>query len=260
MGQPEDSHDLYAPPVMAERIETIGVGKAAQGTLKTLMLAVLAGAFIAFGAMLFTVVVSDSALGSGPTRWLGGIAFSLGLVLVLIGGAELFTGNSLMVMAWVDRKIGLFALSRNWGLVYLGNLIGAVATVAIARLAEIPAGASAETAAKIAAAKTELAFETAFFRGLLCNVLVCLAVWLSLAARTVTGKAVAITLPVAAFVALGLEHSIANMYLIPAGQLAGGGLDLAAFFGNLLPVTLGNVVGGGVLVALVYWIAYRRAG
>ncbi len=254
----EDSHDLYAPPVMAERIENIGVGKASQGILKTLTLAVLAGAFIAFGAMLFTVVVSDSALGVGPTRWLGGMAFSLGLVLVLVGGAELFTGNSLMVMAWVDRKIGLGALSRNWALVYFGNLVGALATVAMARLAEIPAGKSAETAAAIAAAKTDLPFVTAFFRGLLCNVLVCLAVWLSLAARTVTGKAVAITLPIAAFVALGLEHSIANMYLIPAGQLAGAGLDLGGFLANLVPVTLGNVVGGGVLVALVYWIAYRR--
>ena len=254
----EESHDLYAPPVMAERIETIGVGKAEQAALKTLTLAILAGAFIAFGAMLYTLVMSDSALGAGPTRWLGGLAFALGLVLVLVGGAELFTGNSLMVMAWVDGKLRLAGLVRNWLLVYLGNLVGALGTVALAWWAGLPNGASAETAAAIAQAKTGLDFGTAFARGLLCNVLVCLAVWLSLAARDVAGKAIAITLPVAAFVALGLEHSIANMYLIPAGQLSGAGLDLGGFVGNLVPVTLGNVVGGGVLVALVYWIAYRR--
>jgi formate transporter len=255
--------DSYAPAELAAAVERLGEGKARQPWLVTLALAVLGGAFIALGALLYTLVLTDGALGYGPGRWLAGFAFSLGLVMVLVGGAELFTGNSLMVMAWAERRITLGQLARNWALVYLGNLAGALGTVLLVWLAELPNGPSAGTAIALAEAKVALEPLPAFFRGLLCNVFVCMAVWLSLAARQVGGKVVAIALPVAAFVALGLEHSVANMYLIPIGQLAGlaqggAGLDLGGFLANLLPVTAGNVVGGAGLVAGVYWLVYCR--
>ena len=255
--------DCYAPAELAALVERLGEGKARQPWLVTLALAVLGGAFIALGALLYTLVLTEGTLGYGPGRWLAGFAFSLGLVMVLVGGAELFTGNSLMVMAWADRRVTLGQLARNWALVYLGNLAGALGTVLLVWLADLPNGASAQTAAAIAEAKVALEPVPAFFRGLLCNVFVCMAVWLSLAARQVGGKVVAIALPVAAFVALGLEHSVANMYLIPIGQLAGQagggtGLDLGGFLANLLPVTAGNVVGGAGLVAGAYWLVYCR--
>jgi len=250
--------DPYAPAQIAGLVESLGVRKAGQPWLATLVLAVQAGAYIALGAALYTEVVTDSGLGPGLARWVGGFAFALGLVMVLVGGAELFTGNSLMVMAWAERRIGIAALVGNWTLVWLGNLLGALATVAILWLSGLPSGASAQTAAALAAAKAELPFLVAFFRGLLCNVFVCMAVWLSLSTRQVAGRILAIMLPVAAFVGLGLEHSVANMYLIPAGQLASGVLDLGGFLRNLVPVTLGNVAGGAGLVAGVYWLVYLR--
>lgn len=254
--------DAYAPPRIARLVEEAGVSKAALPALQTLVLGFLGGAFIALGAMYYTVVVSDSALGLGPTRLLGGAAFSLGLILVVVGGAELFTGNNLIVMAWVDRRITLAALLRNWGLVYLGNLAGALGTVLLMHLSGalwLGNGAVARTAAGIAAAKLALPWGEAFFRGLLCNVLVCLAVWLAMGARTTAGRIPAIVFPISAFVALGFEHSVANMYLIPMGGLAGApGVTPAGLVGNLVPVTLGNIVGGGVFVALVYWVVYLR--
>jgi len=251
--------DPYAPPQIAALVEQLGVRKARQPWLTTLVLAVQAGVYIALGAALYTEVVTESGLGAGLARWIGGFAFSLGLVMVLLGGAELFTGNSLMVMAWAGKRIRLGALAGNWALVWLGNLVGALGTVLLMRLADLPSGPSAETAAAIAAGKTDLAFLPAFWRGLLCNVFVCMAVWLSLSTRQLAGRIIAIVLPVAAFVGLGLEHSVANMYLIPVGQLAGDArIDLAGLGGNLLPVTLGNIVGGAGLVAGVYWLVYLR--
>jgi formate/nitrite transporter len=253
--------DAYRPPVIAERVELSGVGKVRLGCLQTLTLAVLAGAFIAFGAMLFTLVMTGSNLGLGPGRLLGGIAFSLGLVLVVIAGAELFTGNNLIVMAWADRKISGSELLRNWVLVYIGNLVGAVATAVFVYWSGtlgMGDGAVARTALSIALAKVSLPYEQAFIRGILCNALVCLAVWLSYAARSVAGKILAIILPISAFVALGFEHSIANMYFIPLGMMLGDTISLSQLAGNLLPVTAGNIIGGSVLVGLVYWIAYRR--
>ncbi len=255
-----DAPDCYAPPELALLVERLGERKARQRPLVTLALAVLAGAFIALGALLYTLVLTDGTLGYGPGRWLAGFAFSLGLVMVLVGGAELFTGNSLMVMAWAERRITLGQLAGNWTLVYLGNLAGALATVALVRLAGLPSGPAAATAAVIAEAKSALDPLQALVRGVLCNVFVCMAVWLSLSARQAGGKMLAIMLPVAAFVALGLEHSVANMYLIPIGQLVGQGLDLAAFLRNLVPVTIGNVIGGAGFVAGIYWLIYRRLG
>ena len=212
--------------------------------------------------MFYTVVVTDSALGLGATRLLGGVAFSLGLVLVIVAGAELFTGNNLIVMAWADRKVTTGQLLRNWTLVYFSNLAGAIGCVILVALSgtlEMGGGAVGRTAAAIAEAKLGLGPLEAAARGILCNILVCLAVWLSFAAHSVSGKILAIVFPISAFVALGFEHSVANMYLIPIGMLAGpGGFDLGGFLANLVPVTLGNIVGGSAFVALVYWIVYLR--
>jgi formate/nitrite transporter len=253
--------DAYSPSEIALKVQTAGVGKVSLPLLQTLTLSVLAGAFIAFGAMFFTIVVTDSGLGFGPTRLLGGVAFSLGLVLVIVAGAELFTGNNLAVMAWADRRISTRALLRNWLVVYVGNLIGAVASalfVAVSGILGLADGAVGSTAAAIAAHKAALPIEQAFARGLLCNALVCLAVWLSYAARDVAGKILAIMFPISAFVALGFEHSIANMYLLSAGILAGASIGVDDAASNLVWVTLGNIVGGAGLVGLVYWIIYVR--
>jgi formate/nitrite transporter len=210
--------------------------------------------------MYYTLVMTGSTLGFGPARLVGGVAFSLGLVLVIVGGAELFTGNSLIVMAWAERKIGTLALLRNWGRVYGANFAGALGgalLVAWSGTLGLGAGAVAETAMRIGQAKVALGFVEAFFRGVLCNTLVCLAVWLCFAAHGVGSKILAIVLPISAFVALGFEHSVANMYLIPVAMLAGAeGVGVAGLIGNLVPVTLGNIVGGGVFVALVYWLIY----
>lgn len=259
---PGNSFDAYAPAEIAARVEKVGVVKAKLPALQTATLGLLAGAFIAFGGMFFTLVMTDSGLGFGPARLLGGLAFSLGLVLVVIGGAELFTGNNLIIMAWADRKVTSAELLRNWGLVYVSNLVGALGCVVLVHFSgtlELGGGAVARTAAGIAEVKLGLGFVEAFSRGILCNILVCLAVWLCFAAHSVSGKILAILLPISAFVALGFEHSVANMYLIPIGMLAGpGDFDLAGFAGNLLPVTLGNIIGGSVFVALVYWLVYLR--
>jgi formate/nitrite transporter len=256
------SLDAYSPAQIAILVENGGVAKVRLHTLQMATLGVLAGAFIAFGAMFYTLVVTGTDMGFGPARVLGGVAFSLGLILVLLGGAELFTGNNLIVMAWAARKVTTAQLLRNWGLVYLTNLLGALGMVFmfdLAGLMELGDGAVAQTAVSIAQAKIDLGMIAAFFRGILCNILVCLAIWLCFGARTVTGKILAIVFPITAFVALGLEHSVANMYLIPVGMLAGGGgMDFGAFIGNLIPVTLGNIVGGGGLVSLTYWLVYLR--
>ncbi|MDH3663834.1 MAG: formate/nitrite transporter family protein [Alphaproteobacteria bacterium] len=254
--------DAYPPAEIARLVEGVGVKKANLAMVPTLALGVLAGAFIAFGAMLFTLVMTGNDLGFGPGRWLGGIAFSLGLILVVIGGAELFTGNSLIVMAWADRRITTMQILRNWSLVFAANFIGAIGAVLMVHesgVLTLGDGAVAATAMAIAEAKVALGVAEAFWRGVLCNVLVCLAVWLCFAAHSVSSKIIAIIFPISAFVALGFEHSIANMYLIPIAMLSdGSGISMMDFLGNLLPVTLGNMVGGGVLVALVYWLIYLR--
>jgi len=254
------SFDAYSPPQIAQLIENVGVRKASLPKNQLIILSVLAGAFISFGAMFYTLVITGNDLGFGVERLLGGMAFSLGLVLVVIAGAELFTGNNLIVMAWADGKISTAQLLTNWSLVYVGNFVGALACVAFVRFSgtlELGGGSVASTAVAIANAKVELGFFEAFLRGMLCNTLVCLAIWLSYASHQVPGKILCILFPVSAFVALGFEHSIANMYLIPIGMLASGtGIDTLVLLGNLVPVTLGNIVGGSVFVALVYWDIY----
>jgi formate/nitrite transporter len=258
---PETLIDAYSPQQIALRVEQAGVAKARLPPLQTVTLGILAGAFIAFGAMYSTVVLTDHGLGFGPSRLLAGLAFSLGLVLVILAGAELFTGNTLIVMAWVDGRVSLPELARNWCLVYAANFVGAVGAAALVVLADglyLADGRVGETAAGIARAKVALGWGTGFFRGILCNALVCLAVWLSFAARDVAGKILAITFPISAFVALGFEHSIANMYLIVVALLSGAeGVTMGGLVRNLIPVTAGNIVGGGLFVAGVYWLCYR---
>lgn len=250
--------DAYKPEEIARRIEDAGAAKTELALRQLLALSVLAGAFIAFGAAFHTLVMTGADAGFGPHRLLGGAAFSLGLILVIVGGAELFTGNALIVMAWVDRRVSTTGLLRNWSIVLAGNLAGALAMVALVGSAGLLTGPYGATAARIAEAKAVLPLTQAFMRGVLCNALVCLAVWLTFAARDVTGKVLAILWPVSAFVALGLEHSIANMYLLPAGWLAGARIGIGASAANIAMVTLGNIAGGAGGVALAYGFAYAR--
>jgi formate/nitrite transporter len=252
--------DAYKPAEVAVRIEEAGVGKAALPAVPLATLSVLAGVFIALGAAAFTAVMAGAGLSYGPARLLGGLIFSTGLILVVVAGAELFTGNALIVMAWVDKRVSLKSLLRNWGFAFTGNLVGALAIAFLMWTSGVLAGAVGETARAIAEAKSNLAFTEALVRGILCNMLVCLAVWLTFAARSVTDKILAIVFPITAFVLLGYEHSVANMYLIPAGWAAGLPVDLGGFASNLIPVTIGNVIGGAGGVALTYRLAYRPNG
>ncbi|MEX0301480.1 MAG: formate/nitrite transporter family protein [Leisingera sp.] len=248
--------DAYKPAEIAARVETAGVAKARLPLPQMFVLAMLAGAFIGFGAAAYTMTLSGTGGVAGPVRLLGGAVFSLGLILVVLAGAELFTGNVLMVIAAVDRKIPLRLLLRSWGIVYAGNLAGAAGLAAAFALTGLLQGPMGATAAGIAETKAGLGPVEAFVRGALCNALVCLAVWLSFAARTAAGKILAILWPITAFVLLGLEHSIANMYLFPQGWAAGAAVPAAEAAANLLWVTLGNIVGGAGGVALAYWFAF----
>lgn len=254
-----------APREIARQVEQAGVAKAHTDTLTLFVLAVLAGAFISLGALLYTFVVTGSTLGFGWTRWLGGLAFSLGLILTVVAGAELFTGNNLIAMAWASGLIDTRAVLRNWTIVYAGNVAGCLGTVALALAAGaggMGGGAVGETAIGIAAGKAGLSVGVAFARGVLCNALVCLAVWLTLGGRTVSDRILAVLFPVAAFVAMGFEHSIANWFFLPFGAAlaAPGTVGLEGMARNLTAVTLGNVAGGTLLVAGVYWVAYLRPG
>ncbi|QAX32216.1 formate/nitrite transporter family protein [Leisingera sp. NJS204] len=248
--------DAYKPAEIAARVENAGTAKAHLPLPQMFVLAMLAGAFIGFGAAAYTMTLTGASPVAGPVRVLGGAVFSLGLILVVIAGAELFTGNVLMVIAAVDRKIPLRLLLRSWGIVYAGNLAGAAGLAAAFALTGLLDGPMGATAAGIAEAKAALAPLEAFMRGALCNALVCLAVWLSFAARTAAGKVLAILWPVTAFVLLGLEHSIANMYFFPQAWAAGAGTPFTAAAANLFWVTLGNIAGGAGGVALAYWFAF----
>ncbi len=270
--------DALLPAEIAQKAETIGAQKARLDLSRLVVLSMLAGAFIGLGAMFATTVMAgaDGVLPFGITRLFAGLVFSLGLILVVVGGAELFTGNTLMVMALAARKITGLEMLRAWLIVYVGNFVGAFGTAVLVFLSGQHLsgdGVVAEIAVSIASSKAALPFGRAFFLGILCNVLVCLAVWLSIGARTTADKVLAVLFPVAAFVAAGFEHSVANMYLIPLGMMirdwgpsALGSVSTAhvadlswpAFFWSLIPVTIGNVVGGGVLVGVVYWFVYLR--
>jgi formate transporter len=276
------SFDALLPAEMAVRAEQVGVRKAQLNGVSMFMLSVLAGAFIALGAIFATTVMAGAStmLPYGVIRLLGGSVFSLGLILVVVAGAELFTGNNLIVMAWASRKISTRLLVKNWVVVYFGNFVGSLATAGVMYLTGQFAfgnGAVGLVALTTADAKTKLDFVQAIALGIMCNSLVCLAVWLSYSARSAVDRVVTIIPPIAAFVTAGFEHSVANMYFIPIGLLikalapasfwASIGKTAADyptltwdrfFLGNLLPVTIGNIIGGTVMVGLVYWFVYLR--
>ena len=285
--------DALLPAEMAVRAEKVGVTKANMAVFTLFALGILAGIFIALGAIFATTVTAptmsaDPATGQplasylpfGINKLIGGFTFCLGLILVVVGGAELFTGNNLIVMAWANKRISTSSVLRNWGIVYVGNFIGAILTVIVVLLSgqyTFGGGAVGLNALNIAQAKVGHGFVQAFFLGSLCNMLVCLAVWLVFSARTTTDKILSIIFPITAFVAAGFEHSVANMYFIPLGiaikEVAGEAFwigigssasDYAAltwgsfFLNNLLPVTIGNIIGGAVGVGVVYYVTYLR--
>jgi formate/nitrite transporter len=265
----------FSAAELAQKVESGGIAKTRGDPLNTLLLSILAGAFIALGALFSTVVATDTQLGYGPTRLLAGLAFCLGLVLVVVAGAELFTGNQLMVLAWAHGKVRTIEVLRQWLIVFLGNFIGAAATawgVCLSGIWKLGGQKVGATALSIAAAKCSLSWDEAFVRGVFCNALVCLAVWMVFSARTTADKVLAVLFPITAFVAAGFEHSIANMYIVPFGLFLRSAPEFACHSAmdltpltwgdflvrNLLPVTLGNIVGGSVLVGLMYWFIYVR--
>ncbi|HEY5671285.1 MAG TPA: formate transporter FocA [Anaerolineales bacterium] len=270
--------DALLPPEMAKRAEYLGVRKAEAKISAMFSLAVLAGIFIALGAMFATTVSAGTSgvLPFGVTRLLVGLVFCLGLILVVVGGAELFTGNNLIVMAWAGGKVSTSAMLRNWVVVYLGNFVGSIITailVIFSKQYAFGGGAVGQSMLNIAIGKVNFGFFQALALGVLCNMLVCLAVWMTFSARSTIDKIMAVIFPISAFVAGGFEHSVANMYFIPLGlflkafdpaftastQINVSDLTWSAFLlNNLLPVTIGNIIGGGVLVAAVYWAVFLR--
>jgi formate transporter len=280
----EVSFDALLPAEMAVKAAETGVKKTATDIMRTFLLAVLAGAFIAMGAVFATTVSAGaSSLPYGVTRLLAGLTFTLGLILVVVSGSELFTGNSLIIIAFANRRISMGRLLRNWGIVYLGNFVGSVLTaylMFLTRQYTFGGGAVGLVALNTGEAKTSLVFVQAMVLGIFCNALVCMAVWMCYSARSTIDKILAIVPPIAAFVAAGFEHSIANMYFIPAALFIKQ-LGTPAFFEainkapsdfthltwgnffivNLVPVTLGNVIGGAAMVGLMYWFIYlSKAG
>jgi formate transporter len=279
---PEPTFDALLPPAMAAKAEQVGVNKAGLETTNTFMLAILAGAFIALGAVFSTTITAGASgvLTYGVTRLLGGLVFCLGLILVVVAGAELFTGNNLIVMAWASGKVTTVQLLRNWIIVYMGNFVGSITTALLLFLSKqytFGSGAVGLNILTIANAKASLDFVQAIVLGIMCNALVCLAVWLTYSARTTTDKILAILFPISAFIAAGFEHSVANMYFIPIGLFVKGGASAefwsqigktaadysgltwqAFLINNLIPVTIGNIIGGTVLVGVIYWRIYLR--
>jgi formate transporter len=256
--------NAYSPQDVAARVQQSGVKKAHLPLLSQLMLAILAGAFIGLGALYYVVVRSDPTLGYAARQVLGGLVFCLGLVMVLVAGAELFTGNNLLVMARARGLITRADVLRNWTIVLAGNLVGAVGLallVWLAHHADMNGGAISQEYVKIAAGKAGLPFWTAFFRGVLCNALVCLGVWMSMAGRTVIDKVAALVFPISAFIAAGFEHSVANLYFFAMALLLDpvqGAALLPGMLKNLVAVIAGNAIGGGALVGLVYYLIYIR--
>lgn len=251
----------YRPAEIARRIDEAGVQKAKLALLPLAALGLLAGVFIGFGALFFLVTITGSDTGFGPARLLGGAAFSLGLILVVVGGAELFTGNALIVMARMAGHISTAALLRNWLVVYPANLAGALGLVVLVWAAgtlDLAGGAVGEAAARVAEGKFALSPLAVFSRAILCNALVCLAVWLTFSTDSAGGKILCILWPITAFVALGFEHSVANMLLLPLGLIAGAEGTVGDVLLNLLLSTLGNIVGGSGGVAATYWAIYLR--
>jgi len=263
----------YSPAEIKEAVEKVGVKKANLPFLASFMLAIVAGGSVGFGALYYTIVASDAELSFATIRVLGGLVFSLGLALVLVGGAELFTGNNLIVMAWASGMVSTGTMLRNWTIVWFGNLIGSLGLIVLVFFShhlDMNDGRIGLSILNTAAGKIRPDMVTLFFKGILCNVLVCGAVWLAYAGRSVTDKIVALILPVSAFIAAGFEHCVANMYFLPlAWLLVQTGhvpanfdvspITISGILHNLVPVTLGNIVGGAGFVGAVYWAIYRAA-
>jgi formate/nitrite transporter len=269
--------NFFPPSQIAQKSCEAGVGKCKLPLSRMFLLAVLAGAFIAFGGQLFLLVSSDSTLGFGLAKFLGGSVFTVGLMLV-VGGAELFTGNNLIVIAALNKQVRWGELFKSWVVVYLGNFAGSILIAAFLLWGgtwALNGNLVGATALKVASSKVALTFGQAFFRGILCNWLVCMAVWMATSSKDVVGKLLAIYFPIMAFVASGFEHSIANMFFLPYGiflksvpkvvEATGKALSDYAqlnwgtlFTKNLIPVTLGNIVGGAFFVGFLYWYIYLR--
>ena len=261
----------YSPAEVKEAVEKVGVKKANLPFLASLMLAIVAGGGIGFGALYYTIVASDPTLSFAAARVLGGLVFTLGLTLVLVGGAELFTGNNLIVMAWASGRVSTHTMLRNWTIVYCGNFIGALGLIVLvfySHHVDMNEGRIGLSILNTAAGKIRPDMLALFFKGILCNVLVCAAVWLAYAGRSVTDKMVAVILPISAFIAAGFEHCVANMYFLPFAWLlvqAGHApanfdtslITISGILHNLVPVTLGNIVGGAGFVGVIYWAIYR---
>lgn len=263
----------YSPAEIKEAVEKVGVKKANFPFLVSFMLAIVAGGGIGLGAMYYTIVASDPTLSFATVRVLGGLVFTLGLSLVLVGGAELFTGNNLIVMAWASGTVSTATMLRNWVIVYIGNFVGAIGLIVLVYYShhlDMNDGRIGLSVLNTAAGKIRPDGTTLFFKGILCNVLVCAAVWLAYAGRSVTDKMMAVFLPISAFIAAGFEHCVANMYFLPLAWLlvqtgqAPANFDaslitISGIVHNLVPVTLGNIVGGAGFVGAVYWTIYRAA-
>jgi formate/nitrite transporter len=261
LSNPDPAHlsDTLTPPEIANRVGTWSSNKAALTFSGLSALGILGGIYIGFGGALATLIMSDSSLGVGPTRWLAGIAFSLGLVLVSIGGAELSTGNCLMMIARLQGRLRVSQLLRNWTISYTTNALGALALAWLVVQSGIyDVEPLRSVAVRIAEAKLALSPTQALLKGVLANALVCLAVWLSLASQNAVGKVLGIVFPISAFVALGFEHSIANLYLIPVGLLVGASGTLDDLANNILWVTGGNLIGGAVVVPVLLWLGHAR--
>ncbi len=264
--------DAYSPAEIQDKVEKLGVKKAHMPFLPELVLAIVAGGSIGIGGMFFCIVLGDPTLGYAIQRVLGGTVFALGLALVMIGGAELFTGNCLIVMAWANKQISTAEVLKNWTIVWVGNLIGALGLVFLLWMCHFPdlnGGNVGLGMLKLAVSKLSPDFTTIFFKGIMCNILVCLGVWLAYAGRSVADKMAGMVLPVAAFVAAGFEHCIANMMFLPMAWLmtvtghVPAGFDasvitIPSIIHNLVPATLGNIVGGAGFVGAIYWLIYRK--
>jgi formate transporter len=256
--------NAFAPPEIALRVQEVGVRKARLPLLSQLILSVLGGVFIGMGALFYVIIHSDPGLGFAARQAVAALSFSLGMLLVVVAGAELFTGNNLIVMARAEGALGRGEVIRNWTIVFAGNLVGTAGLALLVFLSGHPGmndGAIGRDYIRIAEAKAALPFMVAFWRGILCNALVCLAIWMSYAGRSVIDKAVAVMFPIAAFVAAGFEHCIANLYYFAMALLLepqASVLLLEGMLRNIVAVVIGNVIGGSVLVGFVYYLIYVR--
>lgn len=267
------SVDALSPAQIEDKCEKIGVGKARMPFLASFMLAIVAGGAIGLGGMFFLVVLGDNTIGFAAQRLVGGLVFCIGLLLVVVAGAELFTGNTLIVISWINRQITTRDLLHNWTVVWIGNLVGSLVIAYCVFMSDFGAMNQGKVGAAILAVaigKIKLSWMTIFFKAIMCNLMVCLAVWMAFGSRSTGDKVAVILLPIAGFVAAGFEHCVANMFFLPIAWMDANfgtvpaGLDvsvitLAGIVHNLIPATLGNIVGGAVFVGVVYWAIYRKS-